>query len=326
MKAAVYTQYGPPEVVTIQEVPQPNSKEDEVQVKVHASTVNRNDCGFRTPEYPWIIRPIHGLLRPRKTILGTEFAGVVEAVGKKVKSLRKGDHVFGLTGNNFGTHAEYLCMKESDAIDLMPTNFTFNEAAAILDGPWLAMNIFGALDLKKVRKILINGASGSIGSSCVQLARHYNLEISAVCSTRSLETIRSLGANHIIDFSEVDFTKSNESFDAIIDAVGKSSFPRCKHLLTESGVYISSEFGDWIPQNPLLALWTSIIGGKQVRFPIPRLNKKVILFIKDLAEKGELKAVIDRQYSIDDIVEAYKYVQTGQKMGNVVITLSSAGH
>ncbi len=320
MKAAVYTQYGPPEVVTIQEVMAPSPRNNEVLVRVHATTVNRNDCGFRTPEYPAIIRPIHGLFRPRKTILGTEFAGVVEAAGKDVQSLKVGDRVFGLTGNHFGTHAEYVCVRESGAISAMPSNCQFDEAVAILDGPWLALNLLRALDLKRARKILINGASGSIGSACVQLAKHFGAEITAVCSTRSLDIIRSLGADRLLDYAKEDFTKLNETFDAVIDAVGKSSFPKCKHLLNKDGFYLSSEFGDWIPQNPLLSLWTSLVGGKQVRFPLPRLNKADILFFKELAENGKLIAVIDCRFPLEHIVDAYRYVQTGQKIGNVVIT------
>ena len=323
MKAAIYHRYGPPEVVSIQDVPQPIPKEDEIRVQVYSTTVNRNDCGFRIPEYPWIIRPLHGLFRPRKHILGTEFAGVVESVGNGAQTFRVGDRVFGLTGNDFGTHAEFLCIRASGAIAPMPTNVSFDEAAAVLDGPWLALNLFGALDLKNTRKILINGASGSIGISCVQLARHFNLEVVAVCSTRSLEVVKALGATRVIDFTQEDYTNIKDTFDAVIDAVGKSSFPKSKHLLSPKGVYLSTEFGDWIPQNPLLSLWTSIVGGKQVRFPLPRLSKKVVMTIGELVEKGKLRAVIDRRYPLEQIVEAYRYVQTGEKMGSVTINIKS---
>ena len=320
MKAAVYRRYGPPEVVTIEEVPKPVPGSGELLVRVMATTVNRNDCGFRTPEYPAIIRPIHGLFSPRKTILGTEFAGTVESVGAGVRAFKPGDRVFGLTGNDFGTHAEYLCIPEDGALARMPSNLGFEEATAILDGPWLAMNLLRSIDPSRRRRLLINGASGSIGSSCVQLARHFGADVVAVCSTRSIETVRSFGVRRIIDFSRESFLECGETFDAIIDAVGKSSFPRCRHLLDEGGYYVSTEFGDWIPQNPLLSLWTRVAGGKQVRFPIPRLNREDILFFKDLAEKGALRAVIDRSYPLERIVEAYHYVQGGQKMGSVVIS------
>ena len=196
----------------------------------------------------------------------------------------------------------------------MPTNVSFDEAAAVLDGPWLALNLFGALDLKNTRKI---------GISCVQLARHFNLEVVAVCSTRSLEVVKALGATRVIDFTQEDYTNIKDTFDAVIDAVGKSSFPKSKHLLSPKGVYLSTEFGDWIPQNPLLSLWTSIVGGKQVRFPLPRLSKKVVMTIGELVEKGKLRAVIDRRYPLEQIVEAYRYVQTGEKMGSVTINIKS---
>ncbi len=321
MKAAIYKTYGPPEVVQILEVPNPTPGPGQILIRVHATTVNRNDCGFRLPEYPYIIRPLHGLLTPRKWILGTEFAGVVDSIGSGVQSFKIGDRVFGLTGNDFGTHAELLCVKETGAVGLMPHNLNFSQAVAILDGPWLALNMLKALDLKKTRRLLINGASGSIGSSCVQLAKHYGMEITAVGSARSLTLVRELGAKRVLDYEKEDFTKIPETFDAVIDAVGKSSFPRCSHLLVDKGVYISSEFGDWIPQNPVLAMWTAFVGGKRVKFPIPKLAKSDVEFFKNLAEKGELRAVIDRQYPLAKIVEAYHFVQAGQKLGNVVINI-----
>jgi NADPH:quinone reductase-like Zn-dependent oxidoreductase len=319
MKAAVYTKYGPPEVVTLRDVLRPSPKRDQILVKIYASTVNRNDCGFRAPEYPLIVRPLHGLFRPRQTILGTEFAGTVEEIGSDVSTFTIGDRVFGLTGNSFGTHAEFVCVAEGGAVAPMPENLQFEEAAAICDGPWLALNMLKCLDLKGKRKILVNGASGSIGSACVQLLKYFGAEVVAVCSTRSLEVVKSLGADITIDFSKEDFTQCGLTFDAILDAVGKSNFYQCKPLLKDGGIYISSELGEWFFQNPWLALWTPIVGGKQVRFPIPKLNKIDLLLFKALAEKNKLVAVIDRTYSLADIVEAYRYVETRQKVGNVVI-------
>jgi NADPH:quinone reductase-like Zn-dependent oxidoreductase len=321
MKAAVHTEYGPAEVVKIQDVPKPSPGDDEVLVKIHSATVNRNDCGFRTPEY-WFIRLFAGLRRPKKTILGTEFAGVVEALGKGVTSFKVGDPVFGLTGDDFGTHAEYVCVPEAGAMALKPTNMNFDEATSICDGPWLALNILKALDFKVSRKVLVNGASGSIGSSCVQLAKHYGAEVTAVCSTTNLEIVKALGADHLIDYTKEDFTKCGKVFDYVLDAVGKSSFSLCKPLMTENGVYISTELGPR-SENPFLALWTPLFSKKQVKFPIPRHNKADILFIKDLVEKGKLKAVIDRRYPFDQIVEAHRFVEKGMKTGSVVLTIGS---
>ncbi len=199
---------------------------------------------------------------------------------------------------------------------------TYDKAAAICDGPWLAMNILKSLDLKPRQSILVNGASGSIGSSCVQLLKYSGATVTAVCSAKSIEIVRALGADVIIDYSKDDFTRCGQVFDAVIDAVGKSSFPRCKHLLKKDGIYVSTELGDWFLQNPLLALWTRITGGKRVKFPIPKENKADLLFFRELAEKGKLKAVIDRSYPLEEIVNAYRYVQMGQKIGSVVIVIS----
>jgi NADPH:quinone reductase-like Zn-dependent oxidoreductase len=322
MKAAIYTKYGPPEVVSIAEVPTPSTSGNELLVRVLATTVNRTDCGFRTPEYGLVVRPMHGLFKPRKRILGTEFAGIVEAIGKDVRSFRIGDSVFGHLGGRFGAHAEYCSMPEDGAVALKPGNLTYEEAAVISDGPWLALTMLKTLDFKKVRNVLVNGASGAIGSACVQLAKHFGTEVTAVCNAKGIEVVRSLGADQIIDYEKDDFTQCGRTYDVVIDAVGKSSFFRSKALLQRNGMYISSELGKFC-ENPFLALTTRIIRGRQVRFPIPTLNKEDIVFFGKLASHGKLKAIIDRRYSLERIVEAYRYVQTGQKIGNVVITVSS---
>lgn len=319
MKAIVNTIYGPPEVLEMKEVEKPTPKSNEVLIKIHATTVNRTDCGFRRPEY-FIVRLIGGLFKPRKTILGSELAGEIEAVGSDVKTFKRGDQVFGLSTFNFGTHAEYICISEKKSIALKPSNMSYNEAAAVCDGAFLALANIKKINFKKTSQILINGASGSIGVASVQLAKYYDAEITAVCNTKNLELVKSLGADMVIDYTKEDFTRNGKVYDVVLDVVGKSSFFRCKKILKPGGMYFSSELG-YLSQNIFLALLTPIFGGKKVLFPIPKDSKADILFFKELIEAGKYKAVIDRIYPLEQIVEATKYVETGQKTGNVVITL-----
>jgi NADPH:quinone reductase-like Zn-dependent oxidoreductase len=266
------------------------------------------------------VRLISGLFKPKKQILGSELAGEIEAIGGNVKSFKKGDKVFGLNTFNFGTHAEYLCMSENKSITIMPNNMSYNEAAAVCDGMFLAYANIKKIDFKNTPKILVNGASGSIGSASVQLAKYLGAEITAVCNTKNLDLMRLLGADHVIDYSKEDFTKNGKVYDVVLDVVGKSSFFACKKILKPKGLYFSSELG-YLSQNIFLALLTPLFGGKKVLFPIPKDRKKDILFFKELIEAGKYKAVIDRTYRLEEIIEATKYVETGQKTGNVVITL-----
>ncbi|MBK7567209.1 MAG: NAD(P)-dependent alcohol dehydrogenase [Bacteroidetes bacterium] len=318
MKASFHTKYGPPEVLQIVEVNKPIPKDDEVLIKIHATTVNRTDCGFRQPEY-FFVRFFSGVFKPKINILGTEFAGTVEAIGKNVTLFKVGDSVFGLNTFKFGTHAEYVCIPEHRSIALKPENMSFEEAAAICDGLMLAINYIRKIDFKSTPKILINGASGSIGSAAVQLAKYYGAEITAVCRAEHFELIRSLGANKLIDYTKEDFTKTDDTYDTVLDAVGKSSFGKCKNILKPNGVYYSTELGDWA-QNVFLPLFNSF-RNKKVKFPIPTDNKKDILFFKELIEGGNFRAIIDRKYPLEKIVEATKYVESGEKVGNVVITI-----
>jgi NADPH:quinone reductase-like Zn-dependent oxidoreductase len=320
VKAIVYTRYGPPEVLQLKEVPKPTPKDNEVLIKIFATTVNRTDCGFRKPEYPLIIRPINGLLRPKRTISGTELAGEIEAIGNNVKTFKPGDQVFGLSTSNAGTHAEYICIPEEASITTKPATMSYDEAAAVCDGAYLAMNMLRKIDFKNAKKVLINGASGSIGSACVQLARYYGASITAVCNTRNMELVRSLGANEVIDYTKEDFTENGQLYDVVFDAVGKSSFFRCRQLLKPGGVYLSTDLG-FLSQNIFLALLTPIIGGKKVLFPIPKDRKEDMIFLRELIEAGKYRAVIDRRYPLEQIVDAARYVETGQKTGNVVITI-----
>jgi NADPH:quinone reductase-like Zn-dependent oxidoreductase len=304
MKAVVYTKYGPPEVLQLKEVPKPSPKANEVLIKIHATTVNRTDCGFRKPEYPVIIRLINGLFKPKKTILGSELAGEIEAIGIDVKAFKPGDQVFGLSALNFGAHAEYICLPETGSITTKPANISYNEAAAVCDGLNLAITYIRKIDFTNQREILINGASGSIGSACVQLARYYGAEITAVCDTRNLVIVKMLGADEVIDYTKEDFTKNGKLYDVVIDAVGKSSFFRCKRILKPGGVYFSTDLG-FLAQNIFLPLLTPIFNimtgrqtGKKVKFPIPKDSKEDIVFFKELIEAGRYKAVIDRSYTL----------------------------
>jgi NADPH:quinone reductase and related Zn-dependent oxidoreductases len=319
IKAITFTKYGPPEVLKLKEVEKPIPKNNEVLIKIHATTVNRTDCGFRNPEY-FIVRVIGGLFKPKKNILGNEMAGEVEAIGKDVKTFKKGDQVFGLSTLKFGAHAEYICISEKGSITTKPNNMSFEEAAAVCDGLMLAMTYIREIDFKNVKRILINGASGSIGSACVQLAKFYGANITAVCNTKNLELVKSLGADKVIDYTKEDFTKNEQIYDVIIDAVGKSSYFRCRKLLKSGGIYYSTELG-FLSQNIFLALLTPIISNKKVKFPIPKDSKKDIVFLKELIEAGKYKAIIDRTYPFEQIIEATRYVETGEKTGNVVIII-----
>ena len=326
MKAIVYTKYGPPEVLHLKEVDKPTPLDNEVLIKIHATTVNRTDCGFRKAEY-FIIRFFGGFFKPKKNILGSELAGEIEAVGKDVKTFKPGDQVFGLSTYKFGTHAEYICMSEKASIAIKPINMSYEEAAAVCDGAFLAINYIRKIDFKNSPKILINGASGSIGSACVQLAKYFGAEITAVCNTKNLELVKSLGAGEVIDYTKENFTKNGQLYDVVLDSVGKSSFFKCRKILKPGGTYFSTELG-FLSQNIFLALLTPIFSnlpgrsaGKKVKFPIPKDSKEDIVFFKELIEAGNYKAVIDKRYTLEQIIEAYRYVETGQKTGNVVITL-----
>lgn len=319
MKAVIYTKYGPPEVLQLKEVEKPIPKDNEVLIKIHATTVNRTDCGFRNPEY-LIVRLISGLFRPKKNILGSEMAGEIEAIGKDVKTFKQGDQVFGLSTLNFGTHAEYVCIPEKGSITAKPTNMSYEEAAAVCEGLMLAMTFIRKIDFKKKQTILINGASGSIGSACVQLAKYHGAKITVVCGTKNIELVKSLGAERVIDFTKDDFTKDDQMYDVVIDAVGKSSFFRCRKLLKPRGLFFSTELG-FLSQNIILALLTPIFSSKKVKFPIPKDSKEDVCFFKELIEAGKYKAVIDKCYPLEQIIEVTRYVETGQKTGNVVITI-----
>jgi NADPH:quinone reductase-like Zn-dependent oxidoreductase len=319
MKALVSTVYGSTDVLHFKEIDRPVPKENEVLIKVKATTVNRTDSGLLKAEY-FAVRLFLGLFKPKINVLGSEFSGDIVAIGKNVQSFKVGDAVFGLSTAHFGTHAEYLCLSENDSIALKPTNMSYEQAAAICEGAYLAMNYYKAVNLKAGHKILINGTTGSIGSAGVQLAKYFGAEITAVANTKNIDLVYSLGANEVINYEQEDFTQRTGSYDFVFDAVGKSSFFQSKHLLKKGGIYFSTELG-FAYANPILALLGLTFDGKKVIFPIPKDDKEQILFFKKLIETRHYRAIIDRTYPFEQIVEAYKYVQTGQKTGNVVIVM-----
>lgn len=320
MKAIVYTKYGSPEVVQLMEVNKPIPKGNEVLIKVCSSTVNRTDSGFRSAEY-FISRFWTGLLKPKYHILGCEFAGIIEAAGKNVTAFKIGDKVFGFNDKTFGGHAEYLTINEAAAIAILPNNINFEKGAAITEGAHYALCDIRAAKVANGQNVLVNGATGAIGSAAVQLLKNIGTNVTAVCNTKNIELVKSLGADIVIDYQKEDFTKTEKKFDFIFDAVGKSSFGKCKPLLKKKGIYISTELGK-NAQNILFALITPLFGGRKVLFPIPTINKEDVLFLKDLVDKGTFKPVIDRHYKLEQIIEAYKYVESGQKTGNVIINIA----
>ena len=323
MKAIVYTNYGSPNVLQLKEVKKPVPKKNEVLIKVHATTVNRTDCATIRAK-PFFMRIVTGLFKPKKQIPGTEFAGEVEAVGKSVSSLKAGDKVFGFDDEGSGAHAEYMTIKEDNVVT-MPESISYEQAAGSFEGAHYAYNFINKVDLQKGQNVLVNGATGAIGSAAVQLLKYYDVNVTAVCATKSIELIRSLGVDKIIDYTKEDFTKGEQKYDFVFDTVGKSSFFKCIHLLQPGGVYISSDLG-YMAQNIFLPLITPIIkpiiANKKTIFPMPTDIRGSLLLIKSLIEQGKFSAVIDREFPLEQIAEAFRYVEKGHKTGNVVITVA----
>jgi NADPH:quinone reductase-like Zn-dependent oxidoreductase len=320
MRACIYKQYGPPEVVKLMEVEKPIPKNNEVLIRVLAATVNRTDCGFRSAEY-FVSRFFSGLFKPKFHILGSEFAGIVEGLGKDVSLFKVGDRVFGFNDSKFGAHAEYLTIAEGDAISTIPSGLSYAEAAPILEGSHYALVDIRAAKVSKGQNVLVYGATGGIGSAAVQLVKHIGANVTAVCSTKHVELVKSLGADKVVDYTQEDYTDTALKYDFVFDAVGKTSFGKCKSILTNQGIYISTELGK-NGQNVFLALLAPLLRGKKVLFPLPTINKDDVLFIKELVEAGKFKPLIDRHYPLEKIVEAYTYVETGQKIGNVILDLT----
>jgi NADPH:quinone reductase-like Zn-dependent oxidoreductase len=332
MKAIVYTEYGPPDVLQLKEVEKPAPKDNEILIRVYATSVNIGDLWarnfkeitpsrFTMPLPLWLPSRIYfGFTKPRINILGSEFAGEVEAVGRDVKRFRRGDQVFGYRGQNMGTNAEYLCMPEDGLVAIKPANMTYEEAATIPYGALTALSLLRKANIQPGQKVLINGASGSIGSAAVQLAKYYGAEVTGVCGSSRLEFVKSLGADTVIDYTREDFTKNGETYDLIFDILGKSSFSSCQNSLKRNGIYLLASFK---MKQLFQMLWTSMRNGKKVICMLSSENPKDLIFIKELVEAGKIKSIIDRCYPLEQSAEAHRYVEKGYKTGSVIITMEN---
>jgi NADPH:quinone reductase-like Zn-dependent oxidoreductase len=323
MKAIVCTKYGPPNVLQLRELEKPAPKDDEVLIKVHAATVTKGDCELRSLKLPFlwklIIRIGFGLRAPRRKILGQELAGEIEAVGKAVTLFHAGDQVFANTGLRLGAYAEYDCLPEKGLIATKPANMSFEESAAVPIGGLHSLHFLRKASIRGGQHVLINGAGGSIGTIAVQLAKYYGAEVTAVDSTKKLAVLRSIGADHVIDYTREDFTKSGITYDVIFDTVGKSSYSGCVRSLKKKGFYLLGNPG---LSQQLRAPWTSWTSGRKVVGGTVSYKPEDLAFLRGLIEAGKLRSVVDRRYPLDQIAEAHGYVDTGAKIGNVVITVS----
>jgi NADPH:quinone reductase-like Zn-dependent oxidoreductase len=319
MRAVVHERYGPPEVLRVDDVEQPVPGDDEVLVRVHASTVTRGDAmRVRSDKYRFT-RLITGVRRPTRTTLGTEFAGRVEAAGSTVADLREGDDVFGVES---GSNAEYVTVRESEVIAPKPDRLTYEQAAATPDGSLLALSCLAAAGPLQGKRVLVYGAAGSIGTAAVQLlAHHFEADVTAVCDGKDVELVRSLGAAHVVDRLGEDFTRNGETYDVVFDAVGKHSFRRCRRSLASGGVFVTVDLG-FMYHVPLLALLTRFAGGRRAKLGIGRYRKEDLVLVGALVAAGKYRPVIDRTYALDEIVDAVRYVESGQKTGNVVLRVA----
>lgn len=336
MRAMVCTKYGPPDVLQIQELPTPTPKEKEIRVRVHATSVGYGDLTIRNfkavtpgrfnmPLLFWVIAKLYsGVSKPRTAILGGEFSGVVDSLGEAVTAFKPGDEVFGYLGQSMGGDAEYLCISANGCVAKKPTNMTFEEAAVVPYGAIMALDLLRKANLKPGQKVLIHGASGGIGSAAVQLARHhFGAEVTGVCSTPRLDLVRSLGANHVIDHTREDFTRNGETYDLIFDVLGKSSFARCRGSLKEGGRYLLASFK---AKQLLQMLWTALTGkDRRVICAIAPGSPEALRTVRELIEAGKLKTIIDRRYPLEQLADAHRYAESGQKRGQIVITLDAPG-
>ncbi|MCK5639935.1 MAG: NAD(P)-dependent alcohol dehydrogenase [Gammaproteobacteria bacterium] len=323
MKAMVWTKYGPPDVLQLQELDKPVPRDNEVLIRIHATTVETGDCELRRYEiHNWLYLPLRlyfGLIRPtRVKVLGQQLAGEVESVGKDVKLFKTGNQVFAPTEMRFGAYAEYICLPSTYAIAIKPTNMTYEEAATIPVGGLNALHFLRKGNIQPGTKILIYGTSGTIGTFAVQLAKHFGAEVSGVCSSSKIELVKSLGADKIVDYTKEDFTKDGEIYDVIFDTIGKSPFSGCVRSLKKNGRYLLA--------NPTLlqqlrGLWVSMISSKKVIFSLASYHTEDLVFLKELIDAGKLKSVVDRCYPLEQTAEAHRYVEKGHKKGNVVITM-----
>jgi NADPH:quinone reductase-like Zn-dependent oxidoreductase len=322
MRAAVRTVYGPPEIVRVSEVPAPVVGPGDVLVRVYATSVNRTDCGIRAGK-PFFIRALTGLVRPRARILGTEFAGVVDSVGSRVTRFSAGDRVFGYC-RQFGAHAELVSISEDGLVATIPDGLSFEEVAPSTEGAHYALSIIRKAGISRGQDVLVNGATGAIGSAAVQLLADLGVPVTAVCGAAQVELVRELGAQRVIDREAVDFTREDHHYDVVFDAVGKSSFGRCRAVLKPRGLYLTTDLGPWA-QNVVLPALTRLRHGRRVKVPTPIENQEIVEYLRERIASGRFRPVVDRSYPLEQIVEAYRYVETGKKLGNVVITSVQVG-
>jgi len=319
MKAIVYARYGSPDVLQLKEVAKPAPKDNEVLIKIYATTVTSGDCRVRKAD-PFAIRFFNGLTKPKKTtILGNELAGEIEEAGKNVKLFRKGDQVFGQAGMGLGANAEYICLREDATLVFKPKNLTYEEAASIPFGGNTALHFLRKGNIRSSQKVLIYGASGSLGTAAVQLAKNFGADVTGVCSTVNVELVKSLGADKVIDYTKEDFTKIGQTYDIIFDTTGKSPYSGCVKSLKQKGIYLRAVHMSL--SSIVRGLWTSMTSSKKVIGGVASELKENLVFLKELIDMGKLKPVIDRCYPFEQIVEAHRYVDKGHKRGNVAITV-----
>jgi NADPH:quinone reductase-like Zn-dependent oxidoreductase len=317
MKAVIYTKYGPPNVLKLTSVDKPLPKLDELLIEIHYSSVNRTDTGIRSAMY-FVSRFFTGLIKPKYKILGCEFSGEVTDIGANVKNFKVGDRVFGFDDSKWGGYAEYKTIKESEMITKIPSGVDYKTATVSTEGAHYALFYIRSSGISKNSRVLINGGTGAIGSAAIQIIKSMGAHITATSPTKYINEIKKLGTDRVVDWQKEDFTTVDEKFDVVFDAVGKSSWKKCRPLLKDNGFYMSTELGKY-GQNPFLALWTKLFSNKKVLFPIPKNNKEDIEYISSLLKSKKFVPLVDTTYDIKDIIEATKYVETGQKIGNVLI-------
>jgi NADPH:quinone reductase-like Zn-dependent oxidoreductase len=322
MRAAVRTTYGPPEVVHITDVRAPGVGPGDLRVAVYSTTVNRTDCGIRAAK-PFFIRALTGLVRPRATILGNEFAGVVESVGPSVTRFSQGDRVFGYSPR-FGAHAELVSIPEDGLVATIPTGLSFEDVVAGTEGAHYALSIIRKAGISSGQDVLVNGGTGAIGSAAVQLLADLGARVTAVCGKAHVDLVRGLGADRVIDRDALDFTQEDHQYDVVFDAVGKSSIGRCRRVLKPRGLFLTTDLGPWA-QNVVLPMVTRVSPGRRVMLPLPIENQEIVEYLRERIASGRFRPLVDRRFPLEQIVDAYRYVETGQKIGNVVITVMPQG-